>query len=273
MSSHFSENHEVFETKRLFQKSGTESKKIPLHPIDGGRIFRYNRIGKQCLKGAKTLNRAVSASILSADFLHLEDEVRRLEEANVDMLHFDVMDGCFVPNISFGIPVLQAIRKTTGMFLDVHLMIRDPYAYIEEFVKAGADMITFHLESDSDPLRTLERIHSYGCKAGLALKPATPAGAAQPFMEHLDNLLVMTVEPGFGGQSYLHDMNDKIQKAAEMRGSRPCYVQVDGGINAETVQEAIAAGADLLVAGSYLFRHPDLAEGVNALRKSREVLK
>ncbi len=212
------------------------------------------------------MTRKISASILNADLLHLAEEVSRVRDAGADMLHFDVMDGLFVPNISFGLPVLQAVGKDTDLFLDVHLMIDDPLRYVREFADAGADMITFHLESRSDPMQTIQAIHDLGCKAGISIKPGTPVDALKPFVDHVENLLVMTVEPGFGGQSYIHEMNDKIRTLRHWIGGREIYLQVDGGVNADTIGEAAGAGADLIVAGSYLFRAPDMAAAVRALR-------
>ncbi len=208
----------------------------------------------------------ISASILSADLLHLEDEVRRVEAAGTDMLHYDVMDSVFVPNISFGLPVLQAVSGATDLFLDVHLMMRDPLRYIQDFAKAGADMITFHLESASDPFQTIAAIHDCGLKAGIALKPATPARAVLPFLDDVENILVMTVEPGFGGQRYLHEMDQKIARIRSLLEGRRVYLQVDGGINGETTAEAVRAGADLLVAGSYLFGMDDMGKGIAEMR-------
>lgn len=215
----------------------------------------------------------VSASILNADLLHLEKEVRRLEEAGADMLHYDVMDGMFVPNISFGLPVMKAISDTTKLFMDVHLMIQRPHVYIQDFVQAGADMITFHLESESDPLETICAIHAAGCKAGLSLKPDTPGNAVKPYLDHLDNILIMTVEPGFGGQSFMYHMLDKICEVHKMIAGKPIMLQVDGGINAETAQLVSASGADLLVAGSYLFRYTDLREAVRSLYIRKEEIQ
>ena len=212
----------------------------------------------------------VSASILNADLLHLEEEVRRLENAGADMLHYDVMDGIFVPNISFGLPVMRAISDITELFMDVHLMIQRPHVYIQDFVQAGADMITFHLESESDPLETIRAIHNAGCKAGISVRPGTPGVAVKPYLDELDNILVMTVEPGFGGQGFMHDMLDKIHEIRKMIVDKPITLQVDGGINAQTALLVSEAGAGLLVAGSYLFRHADLCEAVQTLRVKKE---
>lgn len=217
------------------------------------------------------MNTKISASILNADLMHLKDEVRRLEVAGADMLHFDVMDGVFVPNISFGLPVLQAISEETALFMDVHLMIQNPLSYIQEFAKAGAELITFHLESASDPFQTIAKIHAYDCHAGLSIKPGTPAKALLPFLDELDYVLVMTVEPGFGGQSYMHDMTAKIAEVREMIGDRLIRIEVDGGINDETAPLALQAGAQVLVAGSYLFdAQSDMRSAVDSLRHRTE---
>lgn len=207
----------------------------------------------------------VSASILSADMCNLEAVVRTLETSGTDMLHFDVMDGRFVDNISFGIPVLEAIRKKTDLFLDVHLMISDPLHYAERFAKAGANGITFHLESESDPQKTIDAIHACGIPAGIVIKPNTPAEAVLPYLPSVEMVLVMTVEPGFGGQSFLWEMLKKVQflrqKAAEQGLS--VSIQVDGGVNAETAPEAVKAGANNLVVGSYLFQQENLKTAVD----------
>lgn len=217
--------------------------------------------------GGADLNRLISASILNANMLHLEEEVRRLEENGADMLHFDVMDGVFVPNISFGLPVLHAISGVSSLYKDVHLMIENPILYITEFAKAGADLITFHLESNSDPFRTIDLIHETGCKVGVSLKPGTPARALLPFLDEIDMILVMTVEPGFGGQSYMHDMTAKIMQVRDMIAGRSIRLEVDGGINPETADEAAGAGAEVLVAGSYLFRHENMHKAILSLRE------
>ena len=212
------------------------------------------------------MERKISASILNADLMRLGEEISRVEQAGVEMLHYDVMDGLFVPNISFGMPVLQAADKQSELFMDVHLMINDPLQYVRHFAEAGADMITFHLESLSDPFDTIKAIHEYGIKAGISLKPHTPARAVLPFLDEVENILVMTVEPGFGGQSYMHDMNAKITEIRQMLGTRDCFLQVDGGINAETILEAEGAGADLFVVGSYLRRAGDSGAAMRSLQ-------
>lgn len=213
----------------------------------------------------------VSASVLSADMLHLEDEIKKLEENGVDMIHFDVMDGVFVNNISFGLPVLQSIDKLNAdILLDVHLMITDPLKYIKDFFLAGADMITFHLESESNTADTIEAIRRTDAQIGIAIKPSTPAEAVFPYINDVDMILVMTVEPGFGGQAFM-DMSEKIRKIREYAGknrysNRHLFIQVDGGINAETAPIVKKAGADILVSGSYLFRADDMKKAVETLK-------
>lgn len=210
----------------------------------------------------------ISASILNADLLHLDDVIRKLEEADADMLHFDVMDGVFVNNISFGLPILSAISGATNLYKDVHLMITDPLKYVDAFARAGADLITFHFESVSDPFATIEAIHAAGCKAGISIKPATPAEAVIPFLDKIDMVLVMTVEPGFGGQGYISEMTEKISAVRQAITSwdREILLEVDGGINAETASIAHRAGADVLVVGSYLFKQDDLKQAIADLR-------
>jgi ribulose-phosphate 3-epimerase len=233
------------------------------------KLLRGQRsAGCPAFYGGVNLNNLISVSILNADILHLEDEIRKLENAGVDMLHFDVMDGVFVNNISFGIPVLKAVSETTELFLDVHLMITDPLKYVEDFVKAGADMITFHYESVSDPFATVDAIHRAGCKAGISIKPDTPAEAVIPFLDKVDAVLIMTVEPGFGGQGYISEMTEKIAavRKAVSAWDREILLEVDGGINDLTGAEASRAGADILAVGSYLVKHPDTKAAVELLR-------
>ncbi|MDE7093941.1 MAG: ribulose-phosphate 3-epimerase [Oscillospiraceae bacterium] len=212
------------------------------------------------------MNTQIAVSMLSADMLHLHDELEKLKQAGADILHFDVMDGMFVPNISFGLPVLQAVSKQTDLFVDVHLMIQNPVDYIQDFAKAGADLITFHLESSSNPFEVIQLIKNTGCQVGISVKPATPAKALLPFLDDIDVILVMTVEPGFGGQSYLHEMTTKIAEIKSMLQDRNIKIEVDGGIDATTAPEALQAGATILVSGSYLFNQREMRKAIEQLR-------
>ena len=200
----------------------------------------------------------IAPSILSADFVNLERDIRALSDNGADFVHIDVMDGIFVPNITIGIPVVAAIRKITDLPLDVHLMIDRPVRYVEDFVKAGADYVTIHIEADQpqNTLEALDKIHALGCKAGIVLKPKTPAEAAIPYLEKCDMILVMTVEPGFGGQKFMADMMPKVSQLKEwMEDINPdCLIEVDGGVDANTHIACKAAGANVLVAGSAYFK-------------------
>ncbi|MBQ8297263.1 MAG: ribulose-phosphate 3-epimerase [Ruminococcus sp.] len=211
----------------------------------------------------------VSASVLSADMLNLENELRKMEKSGIDMLHFDVMDGVFVNNISFGLPVLAGIKKATDMTLDVHLMITDPLKYVKRFADSGADIISFHIESESDTMETINAIRECGVKTALAVKPGTPAEAVYEYLPYLDMVLVMTVEPGFGGQSFMSDMTEKVRlirkKITELGLSTD--IEVDGGIDAVTSAVIKEAGANVLVSGSYLFKAPDMAQAAEKLRE------
>ena len=203
----------------------------------------------------------IAPSILSADFVNLERDIRNLRDHGADFVHVDVMDGIFVPNITIGIPVVAAIRRITDLPLDVHLMIDRPIRYVEQFVKAGADYLTVHIEADQpqNTLEALDKIHALGCKAGIVLKPKTPAEAAIPYLEKCDMILVMTVEPGFGGQKFMADMMPKVKQLREwMDDINPdCLIEVDGGVDSNTHALCKENGADVLVAGSAYFRSED----------------
>jgi len=213
----------------------------------------------------------ISPSILAADFANLERDIRNIEEMGSDFVHVDVMDGIFVPNISIGIPVVKAIRPVTKLPLDVHLMIDRPIRYVEEFVKAGADFVTIHVEADQpqNTLEALNKIHALGGKAGIVLKPRTPAEAAIPYLEKCDMVLLMTVEPGFGGQKFMADMMPKVKKLREMldKVNPNCLLEVDGGVDAETCGICKESGANVLVAGSAYFKAPDRAAFVKLLQE------
>jgi len=213
----------------------------------------------------------ISPSILAANFASLGSEIESVRSA--DYLHFDVMDGVFVPNISVGLPVLASVRKITDMKLDVHLMITSPSRYITRFVEAGADIVVFHVEAEK-PENTgaaIDDIHRLGKMAGLSVKPGTPADALMPYIDVLDIILVMTVEPGFGGQGFMYDMLQKIEKLRQVIDGRGlnCELEVDGGINPETSKLCIAAGANVLVAGSDIFNERDRAARIAELRNGR----
>ena len=201
------------------------------------------------------MNPTIAPSMLSADFGRLGEELQAIEKAGVTYLHVDVMDGLFVPSISFGMPVIKSIRKNTSLFFDVHLMIVDPIRYIDDFVKSGADGITFHLEATDDADAVIADIRSAGKTVGISIKPGTPFEAVIPYMDKVDMLLIMTVEPGFGGQKYMEDMTDKIAEARKYidENRLPVVIEVDGGINENTLSVARGAGAEILVAGSAIF--------------------
>ena len=208
----------------------------------------------------------VSPSILSADFANLERDIKAVENAGADWIHVDVMDGHFVPNITIGVPVVKSIRKITKLPLDVHLMIENPEKYVEPFVKAGADIITFHYEAAGEKSREiLKMIKSFGVKAGISIKPKTSPDKIFNLLTTADMVLVMTVEPGFGGQSFMPDCAEKIPYI-KRNSPQNMIIQVDGGINAETAKVCTSVGANSLVAGSYVYKSDDIKTAIDSLR-------
>ena len=198
----------------------------------------------------------IAPSLLAADYAHLADEIKKVEDAGAAYLHLDIMDGAFVPNISFGPELVASIRKSTKLIFDVHLMINDPIRYVDRFVKAGADMITFHIESTNNPEAVIRAIESHEMRVGIAISPATPVDAILPYLPRLAQVTVMTVEPGFGGQAFMMPMLDKVRilrRYALERGLK-LDIEVDGGINPDNVGYCTGAGANVIVAGSAIFK-------------------
>ncbi len=205
----------------------------------------------------------LSPSILAADFANLGEQIREASEAGAEYIHIDVMDGVFVPSISFGMPLIQSIRKVTDRVFDVHLMIVEPERYVKQFKECGADSITFHLEATEDADELIDQIHALGCRAGMSIKPKTPVEAVRKYLPKLDMLLVMTVEPGFGGQKYIQESTERIRQAREMADelSLNLDIQVDGGVGQDNAHVVLEAGANVIVSGSAVF-HGDITDNV-----------
>ena len=214
----------------------------------------------------------LAPSILSADFAALAEDVKKIEEGGADYVHVDVMDGHFVPNISFGAPVMKSLKGRTAVPFDVHLMIEEPIRYVEDFVKAGADILTVHSEACADLSATVDKIHACGIKAGVSIKPNTPVDVLFPLLDKIDMVLIMTVEPGFGGQGLIEETLPKITelKREIARRGLTLPIEVDGGIKAENIGRVAACGADIFVAGSSVFGKPDRAAAITALRQAAE---
>ncbi len=208
----------------------------------------------------------IAPSILSSDFARLAEEIESIK--NCDMVHIDVMDGHFVPNLTFGAPVVKCIRKYTDLFFDCHLMISNPKKYAVDFAKAGADLITFHYESDDDPKETIDEIKRLGCKVGISIKPKTEVEKIYPYLDMVDLVLIMSVEPGFGGQSFMAEVLDKVVKLKELKQkeNKKYAIEIDGGIDDKTIILAKEAGVEVCVAGSYIFKQENRIETIKKLK-------
>jgi ribulose-phosphate 3-epimerase len=218
----------------------------------------------------------IAPSILAADFARLGEQVAEAERAGADRIHVDVMDGHFVPNLSMGAPIVASLRRVTHLSLETHLMISNPDSYLDEFVEAGSDSFLVHWEGNANLHRTVHRIRSLGKRVGVAINPATPAGVLEEILQEVDQVLVMTVDPGFGHQNFLHSTKSKIRRVRQMieRIKPACDLEVDGGIDADTAREAVEAGANVLVAGSSVFGDREgVAAGVKSLRASVQLVR
>lgn len=212
----------------------------------------------------------IAPSILSADFGNLKEEIKAVEKAGADLLHIDVMDGNFVPNLSIGPVVVKSVRSASKLFFDCHLMVQNPGMFVEPFVKAGADLITVHAECVSDLPAMLDKIHSYGVNAAVAINPATPASAVEGILDKADMILVMSVVPGFGGQKFMAEVLDKVREIRNMPGGKDIMIEIDGGINKDTAKEAAKAGVDILVAGSAVYGAESYKEAIDEIRAGAE---
>ena len=208
----------------------------------------------------------IAPSILSSDFLHLENEIRAVEKAGADMLHLDIMDGHFVPNLTFGPGLVKQIRKITALPLDAHLMITNPADFVDKFIDAGANYLSFHIETDANYVSLFRKIRARGVKAGIAINPETSLAALPGVIDEIDYVLIMSVHPGFGGQAFIVDSAEKVRETKRIIGSRHIEIEIDGGINFETAKPVKEAGVNILVAGSFIFKSNDYQKVIAGLR-------